>query len=92
MVNSKKRNFGDKYYDASAPGSYSGLSGFVKNNKNMKNVKAWSMEHETECDYSASTRPLCDMQSLSTENDGYNFLLVNVNVFFKICNCYSVEK
>ena len=46
-VNSKKNKFGGKYYDISEPGSYSGLSGFVKNNKNMKNmktVKSWSMK------------------------------------------------
>ena len=44
VVNSKNKNFGNKYYDASVPGSYSGLSGFVKNTKNLKNTKDWSMQ------------------------------------------------
>ena len=35
---------------------------------------------------------LCDMQSLSVNNNGYNFLLVNVDVFFKIRDCCSIEK
>ena len=43
------------------------------------------IDHQWQCD-------LCDMQSLNAENDGYNFLLANINVFFKICDCYSVEK
>ena len=30
---------GIKYYDSSVPGSYSGLSGFIKNNKTSKNTK-----------------------------------------------------
>ena len=35
---------------------------------------------------------LCDMQGLSANNGGFNFLLVNVDVFFKISDCCSVEK
>ena len=34
---------GIKYYDSSVPGSYNGLSGFIKNNKTLKNTKTWGV-------------------------------------------------
>ena len=32
-----------KYYDSSVPGSYSGISGFTKNNKLPKSAKKWAL-------------------------------------------------
>ena len=38
---------GVKYHDSSVPGSYSGLSGFIKNNKTSKNTKTWAASQRT---------------------------------------------
>ena len=38
-----KRNANGEYYDVGVPGSYSGISGFIKNNKSVKNAKTWGM-------------------------------------------------
>ena len=87
------------YYDSSVPGSFSGISGYIKNNKFSKNAKKWAMMQKTitlhkpvrmnferrktivsrideqwQCD-------LCDMQNLQADNDGYKYLLVNIDVF-----------
>ena len=99
-----------KYYDSSVPGSYSGINGFIKNNKTSKNAKTWALsqntitlhkpvrlnfEHRqtfvTEIDQQWQS-DLCDIQNLHTDNDGYKFLLVNIDVFFKICNSFPVKK
>ena len=37
MLNKKQKKFFDKYYDFSNPGSFSGISGFRKNNPEFKN-------------------------------------------------------
>ena len=31
-------------YDSSVPGAYNGLSGFIKNNKKVKNMKTWAVK------------------------------------------------
>ena len=35
---------------------------------------------------------LCDIQNLQAYNDGYKYLLVNIDVFSKICICFTAEK
>ena len=102
---------GDKYYDSSVPANYSGLSGFIKNNKNFKKNK--NLDCVTTNDHFKQTGPfefwqtknsckwidqpwqwdLCDIQNLHDDNDGYKYLLVNINVFFfEIRDCLPVEK
>ena len=84
------------------PGSYSGICGFIKNNKTSKNAKTWALSQNTITLHKPVRTnferrktivsgidqqwqsDLCDMQNLHAENDGYKFLLVNIDVFFKI--------
>ena len=40
-------NGNNKYYDSGVPGSYSGISGFIKNNKTTKNPKTWALSQNT---------------------------------------------
>ena len=35
---------------------------------------------------------LCDIQNLQADNNICKCLLVNIDVFFKICDCFSAEK
>ena len=98
-----------KYYDSCVPGSFSGISGFIKNNKSSKTTKKWAMSQRTitlhkpvrlkferrktivnaidqqwQCD-------LCDIQNLHADNDGYKFLLVNIDVFSKFAIVYPLK-
>ena len=108
MVSSRK-TIGDKYYDSSVPGSYSGISGFIKNNKTSKNPKNWALSQRTitlhkpvrlnfERRQTIVTgidqqwqSDLCDIQNLHAENDGYKFLLVNIDVFSKFAIVYPLK-
>ena len=36
-----------KYYDLCVPGSFSGISGFIKNNKPLKSTKKWTLSQCT---------------------------------------------
>ena len=98
-----------KYYDSCVPGSFSGISGFIKNNKSSKTTKKWAMSQRTitlhkpvrlkferrktivnaidqqwQCD-------LCDIQNLHADNDGYKYLLVNIDVFSKFAIVYPLK-
>ena len=47
MGTRRNTNGHNKYYDSSVPGSYSGISGYIKNNKSSKNAKKWGMTQNT---------------------------------------------
>ena len=98
-MDTRRMNGNDKYYDSSVAGSYSGISGFIKNNKTSKKTKTWALSQNTITLHKAvrmnfERRPtivtgidqqwqsdLCDIQNLHADNDGYKFLLVNIDVF-----------
>ena len=99
----------DKCYDAGVPGSFSGISGYIKNNKTTKLPKTWSLSQNTitlhkPVRLNFTRRPtivteidqqwqsdLCDMQKFHADNDGYNFLLVNIDVFLKFVMVYPLK-
>ena len=99
----------DKYYDARVPGSYGGISGFVKNNKTVKNSKTWGMSQNTITLHKPVKMKferrqtfvtgidqqwqsdLCDIQNLHADNDGYKFLLVNIDVFSKFVIVFPLK-
>ena len=108
-MGSRRNPYGIKYYNSGAPGSYSGFSWFIKNNKTAKNKKTWAASQRTitshkpvrlnfeqrktivsgidqqwQCD-------LCDIQNLHADNDGYKYLLVNIDVFSKFAIVYPLK-
>ena len=97
----RRNAYGVKYYNSSLPGSYSGLGGFIKNNKTSKNTKTWAATQRTFTLHQRKTIvsgieqkwqcELCDIQNLSAENDGFKYLLVNIDVFSKFTIVYLLK-
>ena len=96
-----------KYYDSSVPGSYSGISGFIKNNKPPKSAKKWALlqrtitlhklvrlkfERRKTIVSGIDQQWQCDLCDIQNlHNVWYKYLLVNNDVLSKFAIVYPLK-